>query len=333
MPRQPRLDAPGTLHHVMGRGIERTRIFQTDTDRADFLERVAERARSGEWTIYAWALMPNHFHLLLRTGTRPLSQSMQRLLTGYVVNFNRRHKRYGHLFQNRYKSVLCEDDPYLVEVTRYIHLNPLRVGLVPGLRELRQYPWTGHAALLGVVGRDWQDTATVLAAFGQRRRQAVQRYEEFVRDGIAQGRRPELVGGGLIRSLGGWAQVLALRRRGSKVAADARILGTGEFVEQLLREAETRDKETLRLARKVIDLATLAGRLVAKGGVAEGELRSGVRTREVVRARRLFCQLAVLGMGYSGADVARFLGVTTSAVNRLAVSPELPEVKKYLKAF
>jgi len=91
-------------------------------DRADFVERVAERGRAGAWAVYAWALMPNHFHLLVRTGARPLFQSMKKLLTGYVVNFNRRHRRYGHLFQNRYKSILCEEEPYLLEQTRYIHL-------------------------------------------------------------------------------------------------------------------------------------------------------------------------------------------------------------------
>lgn len=198
--------------------------------------------------------------------------------------------------------------------------------------ELRRYPWTGHAAILGVVDRAWQDTATVLAAFGQQRRRAIQRYKAFVREGLVQGRRPDLVGGGLIRSLGGWAQVLSLRRKGTKVAADARIPGSGDFVEGLLADAARRERETLRLARKVIDLATLGRRLLAKEGVTEGALRSGVRTREVVRARRLFCQLAVRGMGYSGAEVARFVGVTTSAVNRLAVSEELPEVRKYLNA-
>jgi REP element-mobilizing transposase RayT len=324
------LDAPGALHHGIGRGIERTKIFQTDTDRADFVERVAERA--GAWAVYAWALMPNHFHLLLRTAARPLAQSMKRLLTGYVVNFNRRHNRTGHLFQNRYKSIVIEEEPYLLELTRYIHLNPVRGGLVQGLRDLRTYPWTGHSAILGVVDRAWQETATVLAAFGQKRRRAIQRYEEFMGEGIAQGRRPDLVGGGLIRSLGGWAQVRSLRRKDSPVASDARILGSGAFVEGLLAEAARREKETLRLTQKMIALPALARDLTAKEGVAEGALRSGSRSRGLVRARRLFCQLAVRGMGYSGAEVARFLGVTTSAVNRLAVSEELPAVRKYLKA-
>ncbi len=172
----------------------------------------------------------------------------------------------------------------------------------------------------------------MLAYLGQRRKLAIQRYEAFVREGLARGRRPELVGGGLIRSLGGWAQVLSLRRKGSGMASDARILGSGDFVEGLLADAARREKETLRLGRKRIDLESLGRRILATEGVADRELRSGVRKREVVRGRRLFCQLAVQGMGYSGAEVARFLGVTTSAVNRLAVSPELPEVRKYLKA-
>ncbi len=136
MPRQPRLDNPGALHHVMGRGIEKTKIFRGDFDREDFLTRLSGLCRDGHLIIYAWALMPNHFHLLVRTGRQPIFRSMKKLLTGYVVNFNRRHKRYGHLFQNRYKSVLCQDDPYLLELTRYIHLNPLRSGIVNSCGEL-----------------------------------------------------------------------------------------------------------------------------------------------------------------------------------------------------
>jgi len=149
MLRQPRLDAPGALHHVMGRGIDGTKVFRSDEDRTDFVNRLAQLAQDGSLAVYAWALMPNHFHLLVRTGRRPLFRSLKRLLTGYVVNFNRRHKRHGRLFQNRYKSIICEEDPYLLELTRYIHLNPVRGGLVHQLSELRRYPWTGHSAITG----------------------------------------------------------------------------------------------------------------------------------------------------------------------------------------
>ena len=217
MPRQARLDAPGTLHHVIGRGIERSGIFRNDFDRADFLGRVEDLSREGSWIIYAWAFLPNHFHLLVRTGKQGLPKSMRKLLTGYVVNFNRRHGRCGHLFQNRYRSIVCEDDPYLLELTRYIHLNPLRAGLVRDLEELKRYPWSGHSVLMGVIKRDWQDTENILGFFGRRRGDAVQGYSQYVSEGVREGRRPDLVGGGLVRSMGGWSEVLSLRTKGNGV--------------------------------------------------------------------------------------------------------------------
>jgi len=331
MPRQPRLDAPGALHHVMGRGIERTNIFRSDRDRDDFLNRLGNQCLDGNLIVYAWCLLSNHFHILGRTGRPPLARSMKKLLTGYVVNFNLRHKRTGHLFQNRYKSIICEDDPYLLELTRYIHLNPLRAGMVGNLEELKDYRWAGHSAIMGKVERDWQDIDTVLGYFGKGQK-AVEKYEQFVREGIPQGRRPELVGGGLIRSAGGWSQVLSLRRRkGIKVASDERILGREEFIKRLMSEAEEKEKETLRLSRRVPDLATLAQRIIEGEGIEESELRSGTRRRRVVRGRRMLCQLVVGKMGYPGAEVARYLGVTTSSVNRLAVSKETLNLRKYLK--
>lgn len=332
MARQPRLDTPGALHHVIGRGIERATIFRTDADRNDFLDRLADLCVDGNLMVYAWSLLSNHFHLLVRTGRQPISKNMKKLLTGYVVKFNLRHKRCGHLFQNRYKSIVCEEDPYLLELTRYIHLNPLRAGMVGDLEELRHYRWAGHSVIMGRVERGWQDIGTVLAYFGKGR-DAVKKYEQFVQEGISQGRRPGLAGGGLIRSLGGWSQVLSLRRRGIKIASDERILGRVEFIRRILSEAEEREKETLRLSQKKPDLTTVARRVIEAEGIGESELRSGMRKREVVRVRRMFCQLAVREMGYAGAEVARFLGVTTSSVNRLAVSEETADLKKLHKMF
>ena len=127
--------------------------------------------------------------------------------------------------------------------------------------------------------------------------------------------------------------MLSFRRKGIKVASDERVLGGDGFIQKLLSEADEKEKETLRLLRKVPDLPTLARAIVKGEGIEESELRSGIRKREMVRARRLFCQLAVRRMGYPGAEVARFLGVTTSSVNRLAVSEEVVNLKKYLKLF
>ncbi|MDY6845119.1 MAG: transposase [Thermodesulfobacteriota bacterium] len=330
MPRQPRLDAPGALHHVMGRGIDGIKIFRNKKDREDFLKRLADLCIADALSVYAWALMSDHFHLLVRTGNKMLSNNMRKLLTGYVVNYNRRHKRYGHLFQNRYKSILCEDDPYLLELTRYIHLNPLRAGIVKDLNELKECQWCGHSGITGRVKREWQDTDAVLAYFGKKRKRAIEKYEDFVAEGIESGSRPELVGGGLIRSLGGWSQVLSLRRSGSKVFSDERILGSSEFVNNIIIDVEEKAKETLRLNLRRSDLPSLSREICKGEGIDEAELRSGSRKRNVVKSRRIFSQIAVKKMGYSGADVARFLGINTSAVNRLAVSDELPGIEKYL---
>lgn len=123
MPRQARKDSPGALHHIIARGIERRTIFNDDQDRDSFIDRLGTIIEQTGTECYAWALIPNRFHLLLRTGNAPIATVMRRLLTGHAVTFNRRHRRSGHLFQNRYKSILCQEDPYLLERVRYIHSN------------------------------------------------------------------------------------------------------------------------------------------------------------------------------------------------------------------
>jgi REP-associated tyrosine transposase len=162
MPRRSRIDAAGALHHVMVRGIEGGAVFRCDTDRNHFLERLGEILQDTKTLCYAWALIPNHFHLLLRTGSVPISTVMRRLLTGYALWYNRRHRRSGHLFQNRYKSILCQEDVYLLELVRYIHLNPIRARLVEDLDELGRYAYSGHSVLMGGVNNPWQDTQGVL---------------------------------------------------------------------------------------------------------------------------------------------------------------------------
>jgi REP element-mobilizing transposase RayT len=123
MPRKARIDAPGALHHIIVRGIERRKIFYDDKDRNNLIKRLDAVLTNTQTPCFAWALIPNHFHLLLRTGTAPIATTMRRLLTGYAVSFNRRHRRHGQLFQNRYKSILCQEDTYLLELVRYIYWN------------------------------------------------------------------------------------------------------------------------------------------------------------------------------------------------------------------
>ena len=317
MPRQARLDAPGTLHHVIVRGIERRRIVDDEQDRREFLRRVGELALATHTKVYAWALLSNHAHFLLASGPKGLASFMRRLLTGYAVNYNLRHRRYGHLFQNRYKSIVCDTDSYFSELVRYLHLNPLRVKLVKDLGELERYPYCGHGVITGKVGYPWQDRDYVLSWFGKREKEAVRAYREYVRQGVSVGRRPELVGGGLVRSMGGWSEVLSLRRQGKRELSDERILGSGAFVERMLKEAEPSvsrrywGRELQKRVQRVI------GSVCQKHKVTVQELRSGSRRGRTAQVRAQLIRRLVKGHGLPLAEIARQVGISTSGVSRV----------------
>ena len=205
-----------------------------------------------------------------------------------------------------------EDEPYLLELTRYIHLNPLRAGLVRDLAALDRYRWSGHSAVLGRRKQPWQAVTEVLGQFAATRATARQRYRAFVADGIRQGRRPDLEGGGLRRSAGGWAGLAALRRGRERWAFDERVLGSGAFVEHL-REAAGPLPQPRRAARA---LPHLVARVAAAFGVSAAELTAGSRRRPVAHARAAASLVAVTGLGLPAAGVARALGVTSMAVLR-----------------
>jgi REP element-mobilizing transposase RayT len=315
MPRQARIDAPGALQHILVRGIERRKIFVDDRDRDAFLERLGPILQESATRGYAWALMPNHVHLLLQTGRVPLAMVMCRLLTGYAGTFNRRHRRHGHLVQNRYKSILCQQDLYLLELVRYIHLNPLRGGLVRDLGALDRYPYAGHSVLMGRRENDWQATAFVLGHFGRRVSSARKAYRAFVEAGIPLGRRPELVGGGLIRSLGGWTAVRAVGRGAARRKGDERILGDSEFVLAVLEASNERLKREEKVRRQGRDLAWLARQVATLSGLTPDEISRPSKRRPLVAARSLFCYWAVRDLGVTATAVAQALGCTQPAVS------------------
>lgn len=212
----------------MVRGIERKKIFDGDADRDHFLHRLGEILQDTGTTCFAWSLMPNHFHLLLRTGNIPISTVMRRLLTGYAIWYNRSHRRHGHLFQNRFKSILCQEDAYLLELVRYIHLNPLRAGLIRELKELDSYPYSGHSTIMGELKKSWQEREEILQLFDSKPASARRAYRIFVEQGIEQGRRYDLAGGGLIRSAGGWE---GLKQKEMKVVTSE---ATSEYLETVI---------------------------------------------------------------------------------------------------
>ncbi len=316
MPRHARLDVPGALHHVIVRGIERQAIVRDDIDRAAFVERVGDILGETGTPCYAWALLRNHMHLLLRTGGIPLTTAMRRLLTGYAAAFNRRHHRHGYLFQNRYKSILCQEEPYLLELVRYLHLNPVRAAAVKDLRALDRYPWSGHSALIGHMARPWQAVGEVLRRFGASQAAARQAYRVFVADGITLGRRPELTGGGLVRSAGGWKTITARRRLGDRLHGDERILGDNDFVEGALATAAEQIERRERLRARGRDFAWLLQRVAAAAGLRPADLLTPSKIPIRVEHRSVLCYWAVRDLGLAGTLVGNRLGLTQSAVSR-----------------
>jgi len=327
MPRQARIDAPGAIHHIICRGIERRRIFNDDTDRDHFVSRLGSVLLKTSTPCFAWALIPNHFHLLLRTGSVPIATVMERLLTGYASEFNRRHKRHGHLFQNRYKSILCQTDPYLLELVRYIHLNPIRAHLVTTMEELRGYRYCGHYRLLGCDTADWPITAEVLLRFDRSMEAAQGKYESYVAEGIAAGRRPELAGGGLVRSAGGWEKIIQARRYGEHLKSDERILGDSEFVEQVIGGADESFNDRCLCRANGVAVEKLAQIVAGLLEIDSAEVWKEGRKLASLQARYLMCHWAK-EIGLTATAVGKKLMLSSSGASRAAQRGAELAVKK-----
>lgn len=316
MPRKARIDAPGALHHIIVRGIERKKIFYTDSDRDNFVERLGKILLETQTTCFAWALIPNHFHLLLRTGLTPIATVMRRLLTGYAVNFNHRHRRHGQLFQNRYKSILCQEDTYLLELVRYIHLNPLRANIVNELKALDKYPYSGHGVMMGKLRHGWQDIDFILKFFDDKLSVARRRYKQFVREAISDGRRDDLTGGGLLRSAGGWAIVKSLRQGASRIKGDERILGDGDFVEAVLKAAQEKLDRKYKLQVQQYSFEWLVQRVAMLFDMSTDALLCGAKYPQTVKARSVVCFWGNRELGISTVELAKKLNISQPTVSQ-----------------
>ena len=306
MPRQARLDLPGLLQHVMVRGIEKRDIFFDDADREYFVQRLSKLLTETGAECLAWVLMPNHFHLLLRPKEQTLAFLMRRLLTGYAVRFNLRYDRSGHLFQNRYKSMACQEDAYLLELVRYIHLNPLRAGIVQQMDDLDRYHWSGHAVLLGEWDLPGQNRQEVFSYFSQKESMARRRYREFLMEAIFEQREGEPIES---------SSEEAVLPMGSSEDRehDQRILGNREFLIEVKRI-----NADLKVGALRMPIADLVERVAGACGLDQEEIKSNKRSREVSDARGIISYLAVRVIGWNGAELARVLRMTRSGVSEAA---------------
>jgi len=181
MTRPLRLELSGGLYHVTSRGDGRENIYLTDADRQAWLDVMAQVCHRFNWVCHAWCQMSNHYHIVIETPETNLSQGMRQLNGVYTQYLNRAHKRVGHVFQGRYKAIIVERDSYLLELARYVVLNPLRANMV---ERLEQWPWSSYAASCGqATVPDWLQVDWVLGQFATERTQAIARYVAFVHEG------------------------------------------------------------------------------------------------------------------------------------------------------
>ncbi len=189
MPRPLRLFDPGSLLHVFSRASGGEAVFADEEERSLFVERLGEYCVQWDGKVYAYVVMPNHFHLCLEVGKAPLQELMHPLLTWYAGRYNWRQERQGHVFQGRYHAILLQRDAHLLQLIRYLHLNPVRAGLV---KSPEAYAWSSHSAYCGGRAHGWLAVSEALGLFSEARLSALRQYRRFVQEGLSLGRRPEL---------------------------------------------------------------------------------------------------------------------------------------------
>ncbi|PJB95776.1 MAG: transposase [Nitrospirae bacterium CG_4_9_14_0_8_um_filter_70_14] len=302
MARKPRLHVPGGVYHVMLRGNAGQDIFFSEGDRAVFYLLVQEGIERFGHRVHGFCLMTHHVHLLLQVADVPLSRSLQNLAFRYTRWINRERGQVGHLFQGRYKAVLVDADAYLLELVRYIHLNPVRAGLVADPAE---YPWSGHRAYLGMETLPWLHTEWVLGQFAKRLATSRKRYAAFVAAGMAEGHRPEFHGGD----------------------DDGRVLGEESFLAQVLEAP---------LAPPPPDLAAILDYVCPRYETNVDALGKPSRTHHLAEARGVIGWLAMHTGAATLTEVARRfhrdLATLSQAVRRIDLaSQQDPAAARKLK--
>ena len=286
MARKARIHFAGALYHVMCRGNQGQRIFKDNQDYQTYLEFLRESQKRFGYKLYAYVLMENHVHHLIEIGKTPLSKVMQNILFRYTRKWNRRYQMMGHLFQGRYKAILCDKESYLLELIRYIHLNPVRSKKV---KDPGQYRWSSHCFYLDGRGNEWIGVEEVLPYFGKRPTEAISRYQIFVREGIAEGHRADLY------------QIV-----------DQRYLGEEKFIERV--EKGEREKDPARSVE--IKWGEIEEAVSKHYGIPVFAMTHRGGGLGVVRARRMMAWVGREVGGMTNQEMGKELGQDASGISR-----------------
>ncbi len=292
MARKPRIDFPGAFYHVIVRGNQRATIFHDPADYTAYLDRLERYRRRDGVTLHAYVLMPNHVHLLLETGAQPLSRTMQTLQFTYSQYHNHRYGLTGHVFQGRYQAILCDRGAYLLELVRYLHLNPARLR-----RPLNPwtYPWSSHAAYLGRAGPVTVQTLAVLQSFHRQLGPARQAYRRFLMDGLSHGHQERFY-----------------------ETVDQRFLGDERFMEAVDRRTASTREVSVRPRR--VPFTTLLAAVATAYSVTPKVLLAPGRQRGLVPARAALVGLARKWGVLTTRELGRHLQRDPSMISRLAAT-------------
>ena len=271
MARRPRVFASGLLYHVIVRGNQRRKTFRSDDDYKAYLDRLEKYRAKFHVRIYAYCLMPNHVHLLLETGSPPLAKFMQGLQQSYTQYFNRSYRKVGHLFQGRYKAIICDKDKYLLALVRYIHLNPVRARLA---KRPERYPHSGHRNYLLNGTPKIIEAGRILKLLGGKKG-----YENFVLEGMSESHNDEYY-----------------------AVEDQRFLGEEGFGEEISREAGVEEE---RKPKKSIE--TVFKEIARKLETTPDLLRGKDRRWDISTKRAQAVASLVREHGYGVSEVAKFL--------------------------
>jgi REP element-mobilizing transposase RayT len=278
MARKPRIEYEGAFYHVITRGNQKQRIFRDVADYDKYHQYLTIYKNRYHYALYAYVLMGNHVHLLMETRDIPLSKIMQGINQSYTRYFNRKYREVGHLFQGRYKAILCDRDAYLLSLLKYIHNNPVRAKIA---ETADTYRWSSHQAYLGKSNSlGLVDTDHVLRMFSESKSRALRHYVAFMR------------------------AAAALKRGEVYATIDQRLQGDQEFIDQVQQRIDGEIKKERR--KKEHSLPAICRVVEERHGISRDRLRSSGKERQVMIARRVFTQTAKL-YGYRGKEIAAYL--------------------------
>jgi putative transposase len=292
MARKPRIEFDGAFYHVLTRGNQKQNIFLEEEDYHKYLQILIDYKKRYQFSLYAYGLMPNHVHLLVETKEVPLSKILQGINQRYTMHFNWKYDTVGHLFQGRYKAILCNKDEYLLNLIKYIHYNPVRAGIT---ETVDKYPWSSHGDFMRAKPTGPVDSQLILSVFSKTLGQARRLYQKFMED------------------------ERGASRKDFNKTVDQRILGDESFAEGVMAKVE--NKISLGRVRKKFSLEEIANEVQDLYGLSWNELRGKGKSQKVVQGKRVMSLIA-REYGYKGKEVAEFLQKDPAVVTRYLKNPE-----------